>query len=246
MSSIETFLVRKGVGMLAKSFTTNVIQRWSNYRALSFLEQFVQLVENENITGIESKDLDQKLKKILEGEVSSELLFESYRKVCLSASKDLGPKIIALLTAKLIFEERHASNEEESFFRLAENLNDGELIDVSIFPDEIKKKKIVETYDNYTIFELNCESYDSNSQNQVFLSNISLVDEFGHWANRLESFGLIKQEFMQDVPEKYEEDSERYIDEPGQIQKYYNYLYVQSELDDFVDLINRAKGPIDD
>src|SRR5258708_35858215 len=81
------------------------------------------------MTAPETEDVDERLTAILEDEAKSEVLFEAYRRVCLSTSKRLGPRIVGLLTGRLVLEGRMADDTEERIFAAAESLSDAELIE---------------------------------------------------------------------------------------------------------------------
>lgn len=51
-------------------------------------------------------------------------MFEGYRRVVLARSRDLGPRVVPLLTADLVFEKRSASWTEEAILDAAELLDD--------------------------------------------------------------------------------------------------------------------------
>lgn len=132
MLEIAVF-AKPAVGWLMKKFGTEVISRWTNYRAHAFIETFVAEVAKTEKAGGSVKGLEPLLEEIVKDKVKSELLFEAYRKVSLSASKEIGPRVIAVITARLVAESREATQDEEQMMWVAETFNDGELRGMSHF-----------------------------------------------------------------------------------------------------------------
>ncbi|WP_186009820.1 hypothetical protein [Burkholderia gladioli] len=106
-----------------------VLGRWGEHRAQKFTERLVEEVRKEQeIKGL-SADLNDVLEKLLEGESQSALLYDSYRRVALCASRDVGPKVIGLLTAGLLLKDQQATTEDEQLFLASESLHDRDFVD---------------------------------------------------------------------------------------------------------------------
>jgi hypothetical protein len=102
----------------------HAIGYWSEKRAKNFLDSFVDEVRKEMDVKTTSATLNDMLKAISKTDKQTSALFDAYRRVALSASKDLGPIIIGLQTAKIVLEDRDASDSEERVFEAASVLND--------------------------------------------------------------------------------------------------------------------------
>jgi hypothetical protein len=127
--SAEITLVARSAAALAKRFGKAVIERWTRYRAEQFFEAFIEALSFETCAAAENQEVDERLTAILDDETSREVLFDAYRRVCLSRSKRLGPRIVGLLTGRLVLEGRMADDTEERVFAAAESLSDTELIE---------------------------------------------------------------------------------------------------------------------
>jgi hypothetical protein len=88
-------LVERVVG----GFKTHVIERWTKHRASAYFEQLCMAVADKADVG-ESDELDELIDEILQSEASSQVLFDAYRSVCFTRSRDIGPRILALITAE--------------------------------------------------------------------------------------------------------------------------------------------------
>ncbi|MEZ2308071.1 MULTISPECIES: hypothetical protein [Paraburkholderia] len=106
-----------------------VLGRWTEYRAQRFTERLVEEVRKEqDIKGL-SADLNDVLEMLVEGESQSALLYDSYRRVALCASRDVGPKVIGILTAALLLDDKQATAEDEQVFLASETLHDRDFSD---------------------------------------------------------------------------------------------------------------------
>lgn len=201
------------LSLLKKRFTATVIERWSTYRAERFFESFVVEVERELILGDSSDKLVEQLDRLLRDDRSSETLFDAYRRVALSRSRDYGPRIIAILTAQLIAQQRRATVAEERLFDVAENLNDSELVDcVEFLETHLERAKADDadvSLDNSGLrVNAGSDERDSNwLQLGLDRSPLDLDDWFGPWAIKLRNLGVLR--------EVVKEESWHYDEDPG-------------------------------
>jgi hypothetical protein len=118
-----------GVDLLIDKFKTQVISRWSKHRAEVFLAQLVDEVRKQGDEKFDSANLTDLLEKLAGGDAETSLLFDSYRRVALCASKDIGPMVIGVLTAVILRRDSKATDDEEQMFMAAESLNDRDFIE---------------------------------------------------------------------------------------------------------------------
>lgn len=139
MSSIATSVVVAGAKHIAEKEAIKVIVqhvkekaigRWSEYRANRFFSAFLDEIRKEKDIKFESADLDDMLRMIAASDKQTTVLFDAYRRVALSASKDIGPMVIGMLTAIIALEDRDATTDEELIFQGAEALNDRDFDDL--------------------------------------------------------------------------------------------------------------------
>jgi len=224
-----TAIATKAVTWLLNRFGKTVIERWSRRRAEAFFEQFVAKVAGIDGQGGSFVSIEHTLTELLDDEKKSEVLFESYRRVCLSASASLGPRVIALLTARLVAESRYATDEEERILMAAESLSDSELINMSTYFSE-------NDFESGEI-ELYRESRDSNCQSPIATGPVNLGESVGNWCFKLGNCGLVVQDLVQETQD-YSEDSERYIDEPGTLTIYIWKLRFEEEVFELASLVD--------
>src|SRR6185369_2922943 len=104
---------------------SGVIARWTRKRMEAFITAFCKQVAE----GTNEASLEANLTAIVEDDQKSQALFDAYRRVALSASPELGPRIIALVTARIVGESRQPTVEEDKIMMAAERMNDAELIE---------------------------------------------------------------------------------------------------------------------
>ncbi|MCP2086069.1 UNVERIFIED_ORG: hypothetical protein J2Y81_002086 [Paraburkholderia sediminicola] len=118
------YVLDKAKDKLFDMVKDNVIGRWSQHRAQKFFDAFLDEVRKEQDVMTTSADLNDMLQAIADNDEQTSTIFDAYRRVALSASKDIGPMAIGLLTARIVLENRTANEIEEMVFEGAETLND--------------------------------------------------------------------------------------------------------------------------
>ncbi|RYZ74561.1 MAG: hypothetical protein EOP09_00235 [Proteobacteria bacterium] len=114
------------ISSLGKFIKEKVVDEFRSRRELAFFSELTDQIVRESISGIETAALDKVLSNYLNDPGKAELLFESYRRVWMSASNDLGPRIIAILTCRLLG-KRSGTEYEERMFLASERLGDRDL-----------------------------------------------------------------------------------------------------------------------
>jgi hypothetical protein len=221
---VTAVAIKTSVSWLVNKFKTSIIEKWSRRRAEAFFETFVERLSSIDSSNLNLKEIGPLLEELLDDEQKSEIMFEAYRTVCLSASASLGPRIIAVITARLIGEERKASPGEERMLMVAESFGDQDLIGLADYLSTHALK-------NYEV-DLGHDTEDSNyfgSSQTSRIGPMNLGEEVGNWCLKLANCGLVVQDIVKESS-RYSEDSERHIDEPGTSTTYTWKLVFQSEV----------------
>jgi len=237
----------KLIDRVSAAFRVNVIERWSKRRAKHFFQQFCLEVERE-LAGEHSEELEPILDKMLEDEFATGLLFDAYRRVSLSRSKSIGPRIIGILTARMALENRDPTGAEESIMEAAEQLYDDDLVEFATFihdyrrrADDDKDKDVTLTESGILRIKWNSKQLDSNWHHEfdVSLATLNLDKSCGSWSTKMEALGIIQTDLTERKWE-YREDSERHIDENGSVREISWWIFTWDtyfEFADFVDLV---------
>jgi hypothetical protein len=160
----------------------------------------------------------------------------------------LGPRIIGIVTAELVFQERIANEIEESILTAAENLSDDELLDFAKFVWEQStrgshesKKNVNFTKNGDLKIELYKEHFDSNLHNDtgVSIAPLNLDESLGRWALKLKPYGILFDD-MQERQCEYQEDSERHIDQDGTVREISWWIFIPKEYLRLAKLVDRV------
>ena len=180
ISTLGGYLAGKAIDTLSSRFKTSVIERWSQQRAKAFVQAFCQKVVET--WGVETGDdgrLESYLNDILQDEQKSAALFDAYRRVALAASPEIGPRVIALVTAKLVAENRSASADEEGVLAAAERLTDDEL------------RQVKREFSRYVSRMKQRNGFYVDETNADNTAGTDYWNDIGPWAGKLASLGLV-------------------------------------------------------
>jgi hypothetical protein len=190
----------------------HVIERWTRRRAIEFYRAFCATLQSDNSTGVQREEM---LDELLGDEARSEIVFEAYRLVCLAKSRAIGPRIIAVVVAEIVQRDGVADEEEEAVLSAAEGLSDGELLSIGA---EIKRLPAPDEL-GHIVVTLDTRQIDSNLDGRYTETGQgSLVNEYGPWAEKLKSLGLLGDSVTERTF-RYREDAERHIDMDGSIRE---------------------------
>ena len=225
-----------------------VIARWSRYRADRFLEALMEAVRFEMGHGVSEEEPNDVLNRMMAKEANTEAVFEAYRRVCLSRSRDIGPRMVGMMTATLLLEERRPTAVEDSIFDVAENFSDSELLDVVDVVRGWQKSErdgykdiasvggtIQHTIESTWIDDRSSKGIDGSSQ---------LISILGPWGEKLRSYGLVR-EVVHERRKHYREDSERHIDQDMSGRLVSRTIVFVAGYADLIDFIERAERAVD-
>lgn len=195
----------KLIDRFSTSFRVNVIERWSRARAATYFEQFCQEIETE-LAGGQSDQLDTLLDQLLQDDYATEVMFDAYRSVVMSRSKTIGPRLVAVLTARLVVEQRLPNHREESFLWAAEELDDDELLAFAKFVHKTREEIADEfnedvSLDNTIVkIKWNTEEFQTSryGSEPVSMSPLNLYDSHGSWAVKLSTRDVIRTDMTEE------------------------------------------------
>jgi hypothetical protein len=205
------------IDQAARAIRENVIDPCSKRRARRFFDAFCQALLDE---GLSEEDVPKNLDELFSDEQRAEIMFDAYRSVCLTKSRVVGPRIIALVTAKLVVSGSNASEVEESILAAAEMMNDAECVDFVGFVDsrvrELDSSRLVERNAFGALKTIIREVIDTDwMRSKAFpLGALNLSSDVGSWAAKLKYVGLLFDDIVEEQW-KFKEDGERHVDQPG-------------------------------
>jgi hypothetical protein len=134
--------------MLGNALQNGPIEKWKNYRYSKFSEQLADSILKE----ANPKVHESFFKRLAKDEDFSEFLYERARDVELSRSKEIGPKLMAVLTSIVgLREEIDYSNlDEANMYEMFREMNDKQLERSYIFFCELRRcyNEIIKKYED--------------------------------------------------------------------------------------------------
>jgi hypothetical protein len=250
MELLAGYVAGKVVDITLEHAYRDLLQRWSSYRARKYFESFKTAIAEENLGNGSSTDLIELLKKCDSNDEISSVLFDAYRRVVLCSSREIGPRIIGIVTARIILDERVANEYEERIFMAAESLSDSELQDFQVTADSWEGR-LTEGTDGIVSdrgllrIKLHAEQIDSNSSNkEADMSPINLAEELGLWALKLKNIGILWERNAERTW-SYSEDSERRIFADGTVREVIWYVEMPLQYLQLRDLITKVKRALE-
>ena len=264
MSNVPAVIVDKAVEL----FFSVVIRHGQDIRQKLFLERFLRDCGLEEGGSDESNRLDEIFRKLSSNPTGQQLLFEIYRKVCLSRSRELGPKAMGIFAARLTNEDRMANECEELVFDALEQLNDLELIGIKNFyrainwkgnrrfghlphtfvtksmsgkEQRIKGELLVNTFDDEISIDLHESSVERKDEYQETVSQPQLEEFLGRWATRLRSMGIVTEKCVEQQQTTFEDHDRQDIT----LNRSFSVIVPECFLEIIVPLIERSSGPAD-
>lgn len=239
------FAAGKLMENLVKRFQSDVIQKWTKQRAQKFFETFCEEIGKETAL-YKNDNADALLEMILEDEKHSEVLFDSYRRVCMARSKDMGPRIIGLLTAQLISKGIQAGNDEEQIFMAAEQMMDDELVAFAEFYEQYEKeaqdekKKETARFNKAGGLEIlwsEDQISSSSPSSETPSGPLNLIECIGSWALKLKLLGMLSD----DIKERQRDYANDYRSNQEGIVRYISWwIYISASGAQFKELILRS------
>ena len=193
---LTSYLGGKGLDLLGKTIREKVIERWTVHRARCFLDSLMEAVEQRETGAITESRLRQILDDLFRDDVATELVFDAYRRVAMAASKTLGPKIIGLLTGRILLSHRVASAREEAVFLAAERMTDFELGEMADFLAKYRKK--LES-GRASKEEVELRWYSDSDRVDMDTSPFNFYGWLGPWAEKLHQAGLLHERVIENI-----------------------------------------------
>jgi hypothetical protein len=206
-------------------FGKKVLSRWSDYRARRFVEQFV-LAATTVDAATDTAKLEQQLTQIIDDQNKSAALYDAFRHVFTSASRETGPRVMGLHMAEVIAGKVNDAEVSDMIMLAAASLLDFEFEGFLSYAAEaeIPELSFAASLDHTVIYNVDTVDVDSNFRRRRSATGpLALRNQFGSWAQKLSNVGLL----VQDISEEtfgYDVDPEQRIDEPGTLRRIYRNL----------------------
>ena len=226
-----------------------VIQRWSTYRAKQYFQSFLKAVSDESANRGNPADLNELLEKCDRDSHITSVFFDAYRRVALSTSKDIGPRIIGMITARIVLDERHANEYEERMLMAAETLTDLEFKEFQSVAKNweralsMSSEEVVLQHNIFRI-KVHAEQLDSSwPKQEANVSPINLAEEVGLWALKMKNIGILWDSTVE-RSWGYRADTEQHIDSDGTVREIIWYMEMPKEYLKLAELVAHAQSAL--
>lgn len=225
------------VGMMCEGVVTNVISALAQLRAKVFFESLLKALSLNPPGQSGGEETLRKLDELLKSEVGKVVLYDACRRVSLCRSKFFGPRIIAILAARLLQEGRESNAKEDAIYAVAAELSDEDLLSFLAQYEAWKAKHVKGNTSKPFTVPFDESSIEAGRAGSIDFSSINFREHFGTWGRVLSAHGFIESiSSLKRIP--YEADSEGYVDEDGISDVYSTSIYCSEDCASLAELIH--------
>lgn len=223
-SSVATYLGQRVIDAAVDRLAAAIIRPCAERRAHAYFHQLADALTSKTNATESAEAIDAALDRVLKRDSARETVFEFYRQSVLSRSKELGPRLLALLAARLIGEDRKPTLAEQQVAEIAEACTDDDLAQFAGYFATIaggtspNHPERVRTVPAGYLVRLDQETSDSNRPSTMRAGPLNLATELGGWAAKFERAGAIEQH-IETSSKKYEADGGRFFPDAGVTQR---------------------------
>lgn len=224
----------------AEAFGRNVLRRWSDYRAKQFIEQFVAELSLDAGSG---ESVNKHLDELLQDEGKSAALFDAFRHVFLSASREIGPRVLAVHMAEVVAGKVDDPEISDAVMLAASTLLDVEFSDFIAYAvgAGVEAASFADSSATVVVVKHDVIALDSNYRSaRQTTGPINLRAELGSWAQKLQMIGLLVQDISENEDEYYV-DAERDVDMPGTIRRVHRNIELREGTAHLLRLAQRVR-----
>lgn len=218
--TVAGYAGQRALDFAVDKLATAIIRPCSERRAHAYFRQLAEAVVDADAGEVDAKRIAAALDAVTQDEPARETVFEFYRHSVLSRSKEVGPRLLALIAARLIKEGRTPTQAEQQIAEIAELCTDIEFSEFSLYyrslTDDLDPKHAerVKKTPGGLLVSLDQESSDSNWPNPMRSGPLNLASELGTWAAKFERVAAVEQH-IESSNAKYKADHERKLDMDG-------------------------------
>jgi len=218
--TVAGYAGQRALDFAVDKLATAIIRPCAERRAHAYFRQLAEAVVDADAGDIDAERIAVALDAVTKDESARETVFEFYRQSVLSRSKEVGPRLLALIAARLIKEGRTPTDGERRIAEIAEACTDD---DFSAFTnyyqsltagsDPKQGERVKKTPGGFLV-QLDRETSSSNWPSPMRSGPLNLASDLGPWAAKFERAGAIEQH-IETSSKDYKADCERNIDMDG-------------------------------
>lgn len=177
----------------------SILRRCSDRRTHVYFQQLADSLGEEIPEPDRAVRIRAALERVASREESRETVHEYYRRSVLSRSRETGPRVLALLAARLIGEQREPTEVEHQIAEVAETCTDAELSAFQKYYASLEAEASEKRKDGLSprvsvVRAGFCRQLDQESSTAgTRVGPLCLSSEIGSWAAKFERAGAIEQ-----------------------------------------------------
>jgi hypothetical protein len=198
-AAVGGYLAKRLVDEAVDRFANSIVRPLADRRARAYFESLLAAVGPSSSAG--PATVNSILDRVVADSDSSERVFDFYRRAVLSRSRDLGPRLLAVLTARILRENRQATTLESEVADVAEICTDQELAEFQLYYTLLEREatpnpgaKKLRRDNTYSVFLESDSTNELMSRTKLDSSPRNLSRDVGVWALKFERLGLVEQD----------------------------------------------------
>lgn len=191
---------QRTLDLVVDSFASAIIRPCAERRAHAYFRKLAEEVAGTDVTDDQPELIAAALDAVTKKETARETVFEFYRHSVLSRSREIGPRLLALIAARLINADRKPTVAEQEVAEIAEACTDEDFSEFAAYYQSLRKGSTPKHSERVRVVPagylvlLNYNGSDSSdSSSTVGAGPLNLSTELGRWAAKMEHVGAVQQ-----------------------------------------------------
>lgn len=177
-----------------------IVRPCAERRARAYFQQLAAAVVDADAGDMDSERISAALDAVTKDEPAREAVFEYYRQSVLSRSKETGPRLLALIAARLIQNHRKPTSAEQTIAEIAEVCTDEDLAEFAAYYQSLidgtmpmHAEHVRKVPAGFLVLLDSAGSESGEASSSVPAGPLSLAAELGRWAAKIEHVGAMQQ-----------------------------------------------------
>lgn len=243
--TVVAYAGQRAIDAVVDKVAAAIIRPCAERRGHAFFHKLAEVLAGQVDGQVSPEAVGAALDRVMADDPARETVYEFYRKSVLSRSRETGPRLLALLAARLVQERRIATEAENEVAEVAETCTDDDLKHFLAYFARIMggegltdAERVRKESSGYLV-RLRRETGASDWPFFLPTNPLSLYSELGAWAAKFERAGAVKQRIKVDA-HRYDDDPERHVDVSGVARQVEWFLWLGDACQDLFTLLPLA------
>lgn len=198
--AVAGYAGQRAIDFLVDKLAAAVVQPCAERRAHAYFRQLAQCMAGAESEEACPEKLATALDAVTRNSPASETVFEFYRRSVLSRTKEVGPRLMAMVAARVLAACRKPTDAEEEIAELAEICTDEDFSEFATYYKSLEEgtshknsERVSTVPGGYSVVVYTDGSDTSDSHSAVAAGPLNLSSDLGRWAGKMERVGVIEQ-----------------------------------------------------